>query len=118
MRSKQGDHRSRARRPSTGRTGDSQSDGAEGFAAENGAGILGQSNTQEIFRARVFEEPLVPIGGEPSADENTALAAALVHEAWLRPGDGQGAQFQNRDAVNFARNYFRNNHEGSIPFTR
>lgn len=33
---------------------------------------------QEIFRARVFEEPLVPIGGEPSADENTALAAALL----------------------------------------
>ena len=28
--------------------------------------------TQEIFRARVFEEPLVPIGGEPSADENAA----------------------------------------------
>ena len=34
--------------------------------------------TQEIFRARVFEEPLVPIGGEPGADENAALAAALV----------------------------------------
>ena len=34
--------------------------------------------TQEIFRARVFEEPLVPIGGEPSAEENAALAAALL----------------------------------------
>jgi RHS repeat-associated protein len=34
--------------------------------------------TQEIFLARVFEEPLVPIGGEPSPDENAALAAALV----------------------------------------
>jgi RHS repeat-associated protein len=33
---------------------------------------------QEIFRAGVFEEPLVPIGGEPSAEENSALAVALV----------------------------------------
>jgi RHS repeat-associated protein len=33
---------------------------------------------QEIFRARVFEEPLVPIGGEPTAEENAALAAALL----------------------------------------
>lgn len=32
---------------------------------------------QEIFRARVFEEPLVPIGAEPSAEENAALADAL-----------------------------------------
>jgi RHS repeat-associated protein len=34
--------------------------------------------TQEISRARVFEEPLVPIGGEPSAEENAALASALL----------------------------------------
>src|SRR5882762_301616 len=33
---------------------------------------------QDIFRARVFEEPLVPIGGEPGAAENAALAAALL----------------------------------------
>ena len=33
---------------------------------------------QEIFRARVFEEPLVPIGAEPAAAENAALAAALL----------------------------------------
>jgi hypothetical protein len=32
----------------------------------------------EIFRARIFEEPLVPLGGEPSAAENAALAAALL----------------------------------------
>jgi len=32
----------------------------------------------EISRARVFEEPLVPIGGEPTAEENSALAAALL----------------------------------------
>src|SRR5262245_15410177 len=35
-------------------------------------------NAQEIFRARIFEEPLVPIGGEPDADENAALVAALL----------------------------------------
>ncbi len=32
---------------------------------------------QELFRARVFEEPLVPLGGEPTPAENAALAAAL-----------------------------------------
>jgi RHS repeat-associated protein len=31
----------------------------------------------EFFNARVFDEPLVPIGGEPSLAENAALAAAL-----------------------------------------
>jgi hypothetical protein len=33
--------------------------------------------TQEIFRARIFADPLVLIGGEPSSEENTALAVAL-----------------------------------------
>jgi RHS repeat-associated protein len=33
---------------------------------------------QEISRARVFEEPLVLIGGEPKAEENAALAEALL----------------------------------------
>lgn len=33
---------------------------------------------QDFFRARVFEEPLVPVGGEPGAAENAALAAALL----------------------------------------
>jgi RHS repeat-associated protein len=37
----------------------------------------GSPTTEEIFRARVFEEPLVPIGGEPTPAENAALAAAL-----------------------------------------
>jgi RHS repeat-associated protein len=32
---------------------------------------------EEISRARVFEEPLAPIGSEPSGEENAALAAAL-----------------------------------------
>lgn len=34
--------------------------------------------TQEISRARVFEEPLVPVGGEPTPAENADLAAALL----------------------------------------
>ncbi len=35
-------------------------------------------SVEDLFRARVFEEPLVPIGGEPSAAENAALARALL----------------------------------------
>jgi hypothetical protein len=34
--------------------------------------------TQEISRARVFPEPLVPIGGEPTTGENLVLAQALL----------------------------------------
>ncbi len=37
--------------------------------------------TEEIFRAHVFAEPLVPVGGEPTAAENSALTAALLHYA-------------------------------------
>jgi len=37
-----------------------------------------QPTTEEIKSVRVFEEPLIPIGGEPSQDENTALANALL----------------------------------------
>jgi len=33
---------------------------------------------QDFFHARVFDEPLVPIGGEPSRAENAALATALL----------------------------------------
>ena len=32
---------------------------------------------EELFEARAFEEPLVPIGGEPSLEENAELALAL-----------------------------------------
>jgi hypothetical protein len=32
----------------------------------------------EITRARVFSEPLVPVGGEPTAGENLVLARALL----------------------------------------
>ena len=32
---------------------------------------------EELFRARVFEEPLVPVRGTPSPEENRALAQAM-----------------------------------------
>src|SRR5690348_5088703 len=35
-------------------------------------------STEDLCRARLFEEPLVPIGGLPSADENAGLANALA----------------------------------------
>jgi RHS repeat-associated protein len=35
-------------------------------------------SVQDIFHARVFEEPFVPVGAEPTAAENAALADALV----------------------------------------
>jgi RHS repeat-associated protein len=34
--------------------------------------------TEELFRAHAFQEPLVVVGGEPTAAENAALAAALL----------------------------------------
>jgi len=40
--------------------------------------------TQEITRARVFSEPLIPVGGEPTAGENLVLARALL--AYHRSG--------------------------------
>jgi YD repeat-containing protein len=33
---------------------------------------------EEFLRARVFVEPLVPVGGKPTAEENSDLAAALL----------------------------------------
>lgn len=44
--------------------------------------------TDEIFGSGVFEEPLVPIGGDPSAAENIALAGAIerVHAGDAREG--------------------------------
>src|SRR5258706_10929285 len=45
---------------------------------QTGLEFSAKPTIQELFRARVFEEPLVPIGGEPGADENAALAGALL----------------------------------------
>jgi RHS repeat-associated protein len=42
---------------------------------------------EEIFRARIFEEPLVPIRGTPTPEENRALARAL--QAYLQGGSGE-----------------------------
>ena len=35
----------------------------------------------DIFRARIFEEPLVPMGAEPTPQENADFAAALIRFA-------------------------------------
>jgi hypothetical protein len=43
----------------------------------SGLEFSAQPSVEEIFRARIFQEPLVPIGGEPPASEDAALAAAL-----------------------------------------
>jgi RHS repeat-associated protein len=37
--------------------------------------------TEELFRAHVFQEPLVPVGGSPSLAENATLADALQNYA-------------------------------------
>ena len=42
---------------------------------------------EEIVRARVFEVSLVPVGDEPSAEENSALAAALAGYAQRKGPD-------------------------------
>ena len=55
-----------------------------------GAGLNFSANPTagEISQARVFEEPLIPIGGQPGEDENAALAAALLGYAERkRPDD-------------------------------
>jgi RHS repeat-associated protein len=48
------------------------------MAAQTALEFSANPTTQEIFRARVFEEPLVPVGSEPTAEENAALADALL----------------------------------------
>jgi len=45
---------------------------------KTGLEFSAKPTTQEISRARVFEEPLVPIGAEPGEAENAALAVALL----------------------------------------
>lgn len=46
-------------------------------ASQSGLALSVTPTTEELFRSRVFEEPLVPVGGEPSKAENADLAAAL-----------------------------------------
>src|SRR5580692_6851664 len=40
-----------------------------------------QPNDSEISAARVFDEPLIPMGGQPTDEENRALAEALTRYA-------------------------------------
>src|SRR5712692_1605426 len=35
-------------------------------------------SSEEFYRAHVFDEPLVPVNGEPSGVDNAALSAALL----------------------------------------
>jgi hypothetical protein len=37
-----------------------------------------ETPTQDIFAGHFFEEPLVPVGAEPTSADNAALAAALL----------------------------------------
>jgi RHS repeat-associated protein len=43
----------------------------------------------ELFRARIFDEPLVPVGGATTASENAALARSV--EAYVDAGGGENA---------------------------
>ncbi|HYG22075.1 MAG TPA: RHS repeat-associated core domain-containing protein [Verrucomicrobiae bacterium] len=55
---------------------------------KTGLEFSAKPTTDEIFRARVFGEPLVPIGSEPSADENAQLATALLdYSKRIEPDD-------------------------------
>src|ERR1700728_883699 len=40
--------------------------------------LSSRPTTRDISHARCFEEPLVPIGAEPTPDENAAFAGALT----------------------------------------
>src|SRR5207237_980519 len=56
-----------------------------------GLTLSSSPSTEELYRARVFEEPLVPIGGSPMLEENAALATALkAYAARTRPDDFLG----------------------------
>ena len=47
-------------------------------AQAGGLHFSSQPTVSEISNTRIFDEPLIPIGGEPSAKENRALANALI----------------------------------------
>jgi len=48
------------------------------LAPKTGLAFPAAPGVQDFFRARVFEEPLVPVGSEPTVAENADLAAALI----------------------------------------
>jgi len=47
-------------------------------APKGGLQFSAKPTVDELFRARIFEEPLVPIGSMPASEENAALAGALA----------------------------------------
>jgi RHS repeat-associated protein len=53
-----------------------------------------EPTVEEIFRARVFEEPLVPVGAVPNPSETKALAAAI--NAYLDEGGGESLSAMRR----------------------
>jgi RHS repeat-associated protein len=44
----------------------------------------------EVFRARVFEEPLVPVNGQPTPEDTRALASAL--RSYQQAGSGENVE--------------------------
>src|SRR5665213_3863883 len=50
--------------------------------AVTGLGFSAQPTSTEISNARVFDEPLLPMGGEPEAEECKALAGALAEYSY------------------------------------
>jgi RHS repeat-associated protein len=46
--------------------------------------------TDEIVRARVFGEPILPLGGDGSIEDNAALAKAIT--TWLKSGDPEATR--------------------------
>jgi RHS repeat-associated protein len=68
---------------------------ASGFAALGSAlesasqplPFSAEPSAEEILRSHVFEEPLVPVGGEPGPAENAALAGALAYYSKRRGPD-------------------------------
>jgi RHS repeat-associated protein len=62
-------------------------------AAVNEPRFSAEPTPAEIFRARVFAEPFVPIGGKPGPAENRALAAAIT--AYHRSSGADATLFES-----------------------
>lgn len=64
-----------------------------------------QPTADEIRRARVFEEPLIPIGGTASPKENKALAQALL--TYLKQSDGANTSAVTQFLIDYPRSVWR-----------
>jgi RHS repeat-associated protein len=67
------------------------------LSSKTGLYFSATPSKEDIGRARVFEEPLIPVGGEPTASENTDLAAALVGYTQRRGPDDFASLTEFRD---------------------